>query len=231
MNIHGGCFMHLTTYPSTMLGPRRLVWRSGPCMLLAGDMTGTNLNFSLMCRSCNRGPGSRPGATRKPAGHLGDHPRVGSGHPFHPARCVGELDDLVPQLIATVKGAAANEEKILMEVTNARSGIKSATTPEEIQQQGSIINRNIQVVFEKYPEIRSTENFGMLQAQLEGTENQVKTERDLYNEAVKEFNSYVRGFWKHKALGLVGNDDEEFKVRKMFEADAGSENAPKVSFE
>ena len=139
--------------------------------------------------------------------------------------------DLVPQLIATVKGAAANEEKILMEVTNARSGIKSATTPEEIQQQGSIINRNIQVVFEKYPEIRSTENFGMLQAQLEGAENQVKTERDLYNEAVKEFNSYVRGFWKHKALGLVGNDDEEFKVRKMFEADAGSENAPKVSFE
>jgi LemA protein len=139
--------------------------------------------------------------------------------------------DLVPQLIATVKGAAANEEKILMEVTNARSGIKSATTPEEIQQQGSIINRNIQVVFEKYPEIRGTENFGMLQAQLEGTENQVKTERDLYNEAVKQFNSYVRGFWKHKALGLVGNDDEEFKVRKMFEADAGSENAPKVSFE
>jgi len=139
--------------------------------------------------------------------------------------------DLVPQLIATVKGAAANEEKILMEVTNARSGIKSATTPEEIQQQGSIINRNIQVVFEKYPEIRSTENFGMLQTQLEGTENQVKTERDYYNEAVKQFNSYVRGFWKHKALGLVGNDDEEFKVRKMFEADAGSENAPKVSFE
>jgi len=139
--------------------------------------------------------------------------------------------DLVPQLVATVKGAAANEEKILTEVTNARAGIKNATTPEEIQQQGSIINRNIQVVFEKYPEIRSTENFGMLQAQLEGTENQVKTERDRYNEAVKEFNSYVRGFWKHKALGLVGNDDEEFKVRKMFEADAGSENAPKVSFE
>ena len=138
---------------------------------------------------------------------------------------------LIPQLVATVKGAAGNEEKILTEVTNARAGIKNATTPEELQQQGSIINRNIQVVFEKYPEIRSTQNFGMLQAQLEGTENEVKTERDYYNEAVKEFNSYVRGFWKHKALGLVGNDDEEFKVRKMFEADAGSEVAPKVSFE
>jgi len=139
--------------------------------------------------------------------------------------------DLVPQLVATVKGAAANEQQILTEVTNARAGIKNAQTPEEIQQQGSIINRNIQVVFEKYPEIRSTESFGMLQSQLEGTENQVKTERDYYNEAVKEFNSYVRGFWKSKALGLVSGNDEEFKVRKMFEADAGSQNAPKVSFE
>jgi LemA protein len=138
---------------------------------------------------------------------------------------------LIPDLVATVKGASANEEKILTEVTNARAGIKTATTPEEIQQQGSIINRNIQVVFEKYPEIRSTDNFKMLQIQLEGVENEIKTERDYYNEAVKQFNSYVRGFWKHKALGLVGNDDEEFKVRKMFEADAGSENAPKVSFE
>jgi LemA protein len=71
----------------------------------------------------------------------------------------------------------------------------------------------------------------MLQIQLEGVENEIKTERDYYNEAVKQFNSYVRGFWKHKALGLVGNDDEEFKVRKMFEADAGSEKATNVSFE
>lgn len=139
--------------------------------------------------------------------------------------------ELIPDLVATVKGASANEEKILTEVTNARAGIKSATTPEEIQQQGSIINRNIQVVFEKYPEIRSTENFKMLQIQLEAVENVIKTERDYYNEAVKEYNSYVRGFWKHKALGLVGNDDEEFKVRKMFEADAESQNVPKVSFE
>jgi LemA protein len=91
--------------------------------------------------------------------------------------------------------------------------------------------KQLMIAVESYPQINSTENFKTLQAQLEGTENQVKTERDYYNEAVKEFNSYVRGFWKHKALGLVGNDDEEFKVRKMFEADAGSENAPKVSFE
>ena len=142
--------------------------------------------------------------------------------------------DLIPQLIATVKGAAANEEKILTEVTNARAGMVSASTQDEYMQQARIMDRGInqlKIAIESYPEIKSTANYAMLQAQLEGTENQVKTERDYYNEAVKQFNSYVRGFWKHKALGLVGNDDEEFKVRKMFEADAGSDNAPKVSFE
>ena len=142
--------------------------------------------------------------------------------------------DLVPQLIATVKGASANEEKILTEVTNARAGIVSAATQEEYMQQARLMDRGInqlKIAIESYPEIRSTENFKVFQVQLEGTENQVKRERDLYNEAVKEFNTYVRGFWKHKALGLVGNDDEEFKVRKMFEADAGSEKATNVSFE
>ena len=142
--------------------------------------------------------------------------------------------DLVPQLVATVKGASANEEKILTEVTNARAGMVSATNQEDYMQQARIMDKGInqlKIAIESYPEIKSTANYAMLQAQLEGTENQVKTERDYYNEAVKEFNSYVRGFWKHKALGLVGNDDEEFKVRKMFEADAGSETAPKVSFE
>jgi LemA protein len=139
--------------------------------------------------------------------------------------------DLVPNLVATVKGAADNERTILTEVTNARAGIANAKTPEELQQQGSIINRNIQIVFERYPEIRSTENFGMLQAQLEGTENSIKTERDQYNKKVADFNTYVRGFWRHKALGLVGNDDAEFKERKPFEADAGASVAPTVSFE
>ena len=142
--------------------------------------------------------------------------------------------DLIPQLIATVKGAAANEEKILTEVTNARAGMISANNQDEYMASAQNMDRGIKqlmIAVESYPQINSTENFKTLQAQLEGTENQVKTERDYYNEAVKQFNSYVRGFWKHKALGLVGDDDEEFKVRKMFEADAGSENAPKVSFE
>ena len=142
--------------------------------------------------------------------------------------------DLIPNLVETVKGYAKQEQSVLVEVTNARAGMVSAKNQDEYMASAQNMDRGIKqlmIAVESYPQINSTENFKTLQAQLEGTENQVKTERDYYNEAVKQFNSYVRGFWKHKALGLVGDDDEEFKVRKMFEADAGSENAPKVSFE
>lgn len=138
--------------------------------------------------------------------------------------------DLIPNLVATVQGAAENEKQILVDVTNARSGISKATTPAELEQQGNILNRSIAIVFERYPEIRATENFGMLQSQLEGTENRINTERTRYNETVKDFNTYVRGFWKSKALGLVSNADDNFAKREMFQAKEGSEDAPKVDF-
>ncbi|MEN9347821.1 MAG: LemA family protein [Flavobacteriales bacterium] len=138
--------------------------------------------------------------------------------------------DLIPNLVATVQGAAENEKQILVDVTNARSGISKATTPGELEQQGNILNRSIAVIFERYPEIRATENFGMLQSQLEGTENRINTERTRYNESVKDFNTYVRGFWKSKALGLVSSGDDNFAKREMFEAKPGSEDAPKVDF-
>lgn len=138
--------------------------------------------------------------------------------------------DLIPNLVATVQGAAENEKQILVDVTNARSGISKATTPAELEQQGNILNRSIAIVFERYPEIRATENFAMLQSQLEGTENRINTERTRYNETVKAFNTYVRGFWKSKALGLVSGADDNFAKREMFEAKAGSEDAPKVDF-
>ena len=138
--------------------------------------------------------------------------------------------DLIPNLVATVQGAAENEKQILVDVTNARSGISKATTPAELEQQGNILNRSIAIVFERYPEIRATENFGMLQSQLEGTENRINTERTRYNETVKDFNTYVRGFWKSKALGLVSNADDNFTKREMFQAKEGSEEAPKVDF-
>ena len=137
--------------------------------------------------------------------------------------------DLVPNLVATVKGAAENEKEILTQVTQARAGITSAQTPEDLELAGRKINTAINLAFEAYPQIRSTENFQDLQAQLEGTENRINVARQRYNQAVNDYNVYVRGFFKRWALGLFGGG-EDFSVRKGFEASAGSENAPTVKF-
>ncbi len=136
--------------------------------------------------------------------------------------------DLVPQLVETVKGARDNEREILENVTRARSGMGAAQSPAELQKLGGEINKAINIVFENYPEIRSTQNFGELQAQLEGSENRVNKARTDYNESVEKSNTYIRGFWKKKALALVG--DEEFKVYDAFAANEGAENAPKIDF-
>jgi len=136
--------------------------------------------------------------------------------------------DLVPQLVETVKGARDNERTILENVTRARSGMGAAQTPAELQKLGGEINKAINIVFENYPEIKSTQNFGELQAQLEGSENRVNKARTDYNEAVEKSNTFIRGFWKKKALSLVG--DEEFKVYDAFSAAEGADQAPKIDF-
>jgi LemA protein len=137
--------------------------------------------------------------------------------------------DLVPNLVATVKGAAENEKEILVQVTQARAGIVGATTPEQLEAAGRKINTAINLAFEAYPQIRSTENFQDLQAQLEGTENRINVARQRFNAAVGEYNKYVRGFFQKFALNMFGGG-EDFSVRKGFEASAGSENAPAVKF-
>ena len=137
--------------------------------------------------------------------------------------------DLVPQLVATVKGAAANENKILAEVTQARAGIVNAKTPQDMEMMGKKINTAINLAFEAYPEIKSTQNFRDLQAQLEGTENRINVERRRYNETAKEYNKYVRGLFRRWILGIFG-DEDEFVKKEMFQASAGAENAPKVEF-
>ncbi|MEJ0031290.1 MAG: LemA family protein [Bacteroidota bacterium] len=137
--------------------------------------------------------------------------------------------DLIPNLVATVKGAAENEKEILTRVTEARSGISSAKTPEELDRVGKTINSTITMAFEAYPQIRSTENFQDLQAQLEGTENRINVSRQNYNESVKNYNTYIRGFFKKMALSWFGGG-EDWSVKKGFEASEGSENAPAVKF-
>lgn len=136
--------------------------------------------------------------------------------------------DLVPNLVATVREAAENERGILTEVTQARAGITSATTPEDLDIAGRRINTAINLAFEAYPQIRSTENFSDLQEQLEGTENRINVARQSYNESVQGYNTYVRGFFKRFALGLFGGG-EDFTVKKGFEAAEGADKAPSVS--
>ena len=137
--------------------------------------------------------------------------------------------DLVPNLVATVKGAAENEKEILTRVTEARAGIVRAKTPQEMEMFGKEINTAINLAFEAYPQIRSTQNFADLQAQLEGTENRINKSREDYNAAVSEYNSHVRGKFRQMAINVMG-DTDEFAKRESFEAQAGAENAPKVDF-
>ncbi len=133
--------------------------------------------------------------------------------------------DLVPQLVATVKGAAENEKGILTQVTEARAGIVNAKTPEDMDLMGKKINTAINLAFEAYPQIRSTQNFSDLQAQLEGTENRIAVARKEYNESVKGYNTHIRGFFNSMFL-----NKDTFAKKEPFKEAAGTEKAPEVKF-
>ena len=133
--------------------------------------------------------------------------------------------DLVPNLVETVKGAAKNEQEILTKVTEARAGIVNAKTPEDMELMGKKINTAINLAYEAYPQIRSTEAFLSFQTDLSGSENRINRERDLYNEAIKEYNTHIRGFFASMFL-----NPEKFPVKEGFKAVAGAENAPNVKF-
>jgi LemA protein len=138
--------------------------------------------------------------------------------------------DLIPGLIATVKGAAENEKEILLGVTNARAGIVGAKTPKDLEIAGRKINSAINLAFEAYPQIRSTANFSEFQAQLEGTENRISVSRKKYNGTVKEFNSHIRGKFRKMAINWFGEEDE-FEKKELFQViTEGAEKAPKVEF-
>lgn len=133
--------------------------------------------------------------------------------------------DLIPNLIKTVKGAAKNEKDILTQVTNARAGIVEAKTPADLELMGKKINTAINIMYEAYPQIKSTENFRDLQTQLEGTENRIKTSRDEYNQATKEYNTHIRGLFNSLFI-----NHETFPRKEGFKADKGAEDAPDVEF-
>jgi LemA protein len=137
--------------------------------------------------------------------------------------------DLVPNLVATVKEAAENERGILTAVTNARAGISNAKTPQEMEMLGKEINSAINLAFEAYPQIRSTQNFSDLQTQLEGTENRINFARDQYNKAVKKYNSHIRGLFRRMAISILGSEEDNFVRREMFQATETAQENPDVN--
>jgi LemA protein len=145
--------------------------------------------------------------------------------------------DLIPNLVATVKGAANFETETLEKVIQARASATQIKvdvndlSPEKIQQyqaaQGQLSQAlgRLLAVSENYPDLKANANFQNLQAQLEGTENRINVARNDFNDAVNGYNSSVRTFPNNIIAGITG-----FKAKGYFEATAGAENAPQVKF-
>lgn len=146
--------------------------------------------------------------------------------------------DLIPNLVATVRGAADFESETLQAVIDARSRATSVqVSPEtfsnteafqqfqEAQTQLSGALSRLLVTVERYPELRANQNFRDLQVQLEGTENRISTERNRFNTAVRSYNTSIRQFPGNILASMMG-----FSAISYFEATQGSERAPTVEF-
>ena len=149
--------------------------------------------------------------------------------------------DLVPNLVETVKGAAAFEKDTFTAVTEARAKAgQTMVDPSKVpndpgafeqfqrsQDQLSSALSRLLVVVEKYPDLKATQNFRDLQAQLEGTENRIAVERKRYNETAQAFNTKRDSFPTVLIAGFFGS---RFNEKSYFKAQAGAETAPKVKF-
>ena len=145
--------------------------------------------------------------------------------------------DLIPNLVETVKGYAAHEEKVFREVTEARSKLGSinlgdaVNNPEamkqlqQVQAEMSGALSHLIAVSEQYPMLKASENFQTLQSQLEGTENRINVAREKYNAQVRDYNTRVNGFFARFVANSYG-----FKPAEYFEAAPGSQKVPEVKF-
>ena len=145
--------------------------------------------------------------------------------------------DLIPNLVNTVKGYSTHEEETLTKVTEARAKATSITLSadelteenlaryQQAQNELSGALKSLLAVSEAYPDLKDNENFLNLQAQLEGTENRISTERKRYTEAVMEYNTSIKKFPTMIYAGWFG-----FKEKPQFKAEAGAERAPEVKF-
>src|SRR5690242_1910667 len=137
-------------------------------------------------------------------------------------------NDLIPNLVETVKGYATHEESVYKDIADSRSRLLAAKSPEETiqaaNQQTTALGRLLAVV-ENYPQLRANEQFNRLMDELSGTENRIATERMRYNERVQEYNTSRRQF-----PGVITAKIFSFPDYPLFEAPESARQAPKVSF-
>ena len=137
--------------------------------------------------------------------------------------------DLIPNLVSTVKGYAAQEVTVFSDIANARARLLSANTPaDKIAANGQLDGAlgRLLAISENYPQLKSNENFLRLQDELAGTENRIAVERKRYNDTLQDYNTYVQQFPNSLFAGWAG-----FKVNDAyFQASEGSRAVPKVDF-
>ncbi|MDO5725621.1 MAG: LemA family protein [Tissierellia bacterium] len=136
--------------------------------------------------------------------------------------------DLIPNLVETVKGYADHESEVFIKVTEARSKVMKARTPEEYAEANEQLDRamvDINAVAEAYPDLKANENFLSLQAELTSIENKLATERLRYNDNVKVYNVEVKKFPKKIFANILG-----FGPREYFQINEADKEAPKVNF-
>jgi len=135
--------------------------------------------------------------------------------------------DLVPNLVETVRGYAKHEKSVFENVTKARSAMMGAQTVEEKAKASNMLTSALKTIFavaENYPQLRASENFKMLQEQLDGIESKIAYSRQFYNDAVLDYNNFIQmipGRW------FAGG----YKTEQFFEIPEAEKAVPKVKFE